>query len=346
MSLYDILEGKSPVLDTAPDNELIRNTMRKAAKMLLNYKKPVCAISGGSDSDIILDLLERVRCGTPITYVFYDTGIEYQASKDHLKYLEDKYNIEIVRRRAVKAVPFACKEYGLPFMSKLASDYIYRLQSHGFQFEDEPFEVLYKKYPNCKIALQWWCNESKKEDGKESRFCISRLKGLKEFMVANPPDFPISDKCCLAAKKRTKRAFIKEIGCCIEITGERRAEGGIRATAHTSCFSDNVRYGVPKYMPIYFWTDEDKKQYKEHYGIKYSDCYEVWGMHRTGCAGCPFGTHFEDELEIIHKYEPKLELAVNNIFGKSYEYTRAYREFKSKLSPKKDDSTQETIEGF
>lgn len=40
--------------------------------MLLNsYKNPVCSISGGSDSDVMLDLLERVRAGRKITYVFF-----------------------------------------------------------------------------------------------------------------------------------------------------------------------------------------------------------------------------------------------------------------------------------
>lgn len=48
-------------------------------------------------------------------------------------------------------------------------------------------------------------------------------------------------------------------------------------------------------------------------------------MRRTGCAGCPYGKNFEEELEIIRKYEPRLYNAVNNIFGKSYRYTRNYR---------------------
>lgn len=45
------------------------------------------------------------------------------------------------------------------------------------------------------------------------------------------------------------------------------------------------------------------------------------------CACCPYGRDFEEELKIIEKYEPKLFIAVNNIFGESYKYTRKYREF-------------------
>lgn len=114
----------------------------------------------------------------------------------------------------------------------------------------------------------------------------------------------------------------------LNIVGERRAEGGLRATAHHSCFEPTHKSGIPKYMPLYFWTDADKQQYKEHYGLLYSDCYEVYGMKRTGCCGCPFNSRFEEDLEIAKQHEPQLYKAAIHIFGESYEYTRAYRVFK------------------
>ena len=72
-----------------------------------------------------------------------------------------------------------------------------RLQKHGFKWEDEPFDELIKKYPKCRSALKWWCNEN------GERLSISRNKWLKEFIVANPPDFFISGDCCYYAKKIT-----------------------------------------------------------------------------------------------------------------------------------------------
>ena len=38
------------------------------------------------------------------------------------------------------------------------SEWIERLQRHNFQWEDKSFDELYKEYPKCKVALQWWCN--------------------------------------------------------------------------------------------------------------------------------------------------------------------------------------------
>ena len=152
--------------------------------------------------------------------------------------------------------------------------------------------------------------------------------------MSNPPDFKISDKCCNGAKKNPAKTFYKEIDCCLRIIGERRSEGGIRAQRHRSCFDPVADGEVPSYRPLFFWTDEDKQQYKDHYGIRYSDCYELYGMKRTGCAGCPFNSRFEEALQTIHEYEPKLGLAVQNIFGKSYDYTRKYREFKAQTKKK------------
>lgn len=106
------------ILSNAPDNQLIRNTMIKADKLLDSYKNPVCSISGGSDSDIMLDLIERIRGDRPVIYVFFDTGIEYAATKRHLEYLEKRYCIHIERVSANLPVPSGCKKYGLPFISK------------------------------------------------------------------------------------------------------------------------------------------------------------------------------------------------------------------------------------
>lgn len=171
------------VLNAAPENELIRNTMKKADLLLNSYKNPVCSVSGGSDSDVMLDLLERVRGNRKVTYVFFDTGIEYRATLRHLDELEAKYGIEIVRRKAKKPVPVGCKEYGVPFFSKEISQKISYLQAHGFQWENEPFEVLNERYTGCKAGLKWWTCEH----GERSKFSINSKAGMKEFMLSTPP---------------------------------------------------------------------------------------------------------------------------------------------------------------
>lgn len=292
------------------------------------YDKIVCSVSGGSDSDIMLDICVKLDVDKRIKYVWFNTGLEYEATKKHLTYLENKYGITIEREKAVKPIPICCREYGQPFLSKQISEFIYRLQRNGFKWEDKSYDELIREYPNCKSALKWWCNRyDKRKNGSESSFNINYYKHLKEFMVLNPPEFPISPKCCYYAKKKVAERFKKTNDIELSLVGVRKAEGGARATAYKTCFSPSEN-GPNEYRPIFWYKNETKKIYEETYNVTHSDCYTVYGMDRTGCAGCPFGKYFEKELDILEKYEPKLYRAVNKIFGKSYEYTRKYKEFK------------------
>ena len=57
----------------------------------------------------------------------------------------------------------------------------------------------------------------------------------------------------------------------------------------------------------------------------------------TGCVGCPFSKHTNEELAIIEKYEQNLYKAAVNIFGKSYKYTKKYREFVKMMKAKEKE---------
>lgn len=267
-----------------------------------------------------------IRCGgkEKTTFVFIDTGLEYGATIAHLNYLESKYGITIDRIKAEKSIPRCVLEYGVPFWGKFPSEMIYRLQSHNFQFEDEPYDALIQKYPNCQTALKWWCNIGK----GTTMYIIDRAPYLKEFMIQNPPDFKISNKCCEYAKKKTSGGIQKRINCDLVCIGVRKAESGIRAS-HKTCFSE--RNGANHFRPIFWFRDSDKEEYCSHYGVVHSKCYTEYGLERTGCFGCPFGKRFEQELLSIEQYEPKLLKAANAIFGKSYDYTRRYLDFRDKM---------------
>lgn len=292
-----------------------------------SYETIQVSVSGGADSDIMVDICTKFDHDNKIKYVFFNTGIEYQATKEHLDNLEKKYNIEIERVRVEKSVAFTCRNYGVPFLSKFVSENIKRLQKHGFKWEDESFEVLDERYPNCKSALKWWCNAY----GEKSRFNINANKYLKEFIITNPPDFMISPTCCTYSKKNPSLSYSKSNNIDVVFLGIRKFENGIRSQKYANCFSPGTAYD--NYRPIFWFTDEDKKTYEDCFDVVHSKCYTEYGLNRTGCAGCPFGSRFEDELKVIEKYEPKLYKAINNIFGKSYDYTRKYREFKRNYKP-------------
>ena len=320
------------LLENCPKNQTIGDNLVRAWSKINSskYEKIVCSISGGSDSDVMLDICIKCDKDNKIEYVWFDTGLEYQATKDHLKFLEQKYEIEIKSYKAIKPIPLSCKQYGQPFISKNVSEMIDRLQKHNFQWEDESLDILLPRYcewsvakqdwVGCKAALMWWCNAN-----TSPRFCIKFNKWLKEFMMKNPPDYKISSKCCQYAKKNVLHKLLSEEGYDLNIFGVRKAEGGIRSTSYKNCFDESDK--CDNYRPLFWYVNSDKEDYEKHYGITHSKCYTEYGLKRTGCAGCPFGRDFEQELDIIEKYEPKLFVAVNNIFGDGYEYTRKYREF-------------------
>lgn len=319
MSKLDELMKQSPTIAILDSFVITNNKLKNP-----NYENIVASISGGADSDLVLDILSKLDSDKKVQYIFFDTGLEYQATKDHLKYLEDKYGIEIKVEKAVKPIPTCCRTYGQPFLSKQVSEWIERLQKHNFKWEDKPFEELLKEYPKCKAALKWWCNKW----GEKSKFNISYNKWLKEFMIANPPKDKFSNKCCHYAKKLVAQKYKEANDIHLSITGVRKSEGGARASAYKNCFTSRQDDGQADEFRVIFWyKEDDKRAYEVEFDITHSKCYTEYGLKRTGCAGCPFGGDFEQELEVIKEHEPKLYKAVNNIFGDSYEYTRKYREF-------------------
>ena len=317
------------LLEKSSSNQTITDSIIKAWSKINSskYKKILCSISGGSDSDIMLDLLWRCDINNKIEYVWFDTGLEYQATKDHIKFLESKYDISIISHKAQKPIPISCKQYGQPFLSKYVSQKIWYLQKLNFSWIDLPFEELCKTWP--KYLMKWWCNQYQPIN---SQYNIARNKWLKEFLIAYAPTFSISAECCEYAKKKVSSSIMKESNFDMKCIGIRKYEGGIRATIYKNCFDGDGSNSYDNFRPIFWYTNLDKADYENIFHIIHSRCYTEYGLIRTGCSGCPFEKKFEEELKIIGQYEPKLYIAANNIFKDSYEYTRKYREFCKRMN--------------
>lgn len=193
---------------------------------------------------------------------------------------------------------------------------------------------LKERYPKCESLINFLCCcNSAGEPRPNIQLVINSSKYMRDFIGEYPPDFKISAKCCDYCKKQVAHKVQK--GYDLIITGERRAEGGVRSVPRkdntTLCFTQTSS-GQYRLRPLYYVSDDDKKWYKDYYGIKYSDAYEVYGLTRTGCCGCPISYKAVDDLELIRPYEPNVVKAAWNIFGKSYEYRQKYNDYKAKKS--------------
>lgn len=316
------------------------------AKRIREHPKAICSYSGGSDSDILLDLIERTRATIPmlppVKYVFFNTGLEMQAIKDHVKETAKKYGVEIETVCPEKSIVQASREYGIPFLSKAMSDGLgyWQKKNVPLSIADEfalakdkttKRQELNERYPKCVQVINFLCSCNSVGEPQRSQISINAYKFLLDFIREFPPDFQISDKCCDYCKKQP--AHMAQKGYDLIITGERKAEGGLRTVSHngnaTPCFTE-TRDGQYRFRPLYYVSNSDKVWYKERYGIKYSDAYEVYGLTRTGCCGCPISHKATEGLEKIRPYEPYVVKATYNIFGASYAYRAKYNAYKEK----------------
>lgn len=317
---------------------------------LKQHPNAICSYSGGADSDILIDLIERTRkiftSLPPVKYVFFNTGLEMKATKDHVRVVAEKYGVEIEECRPKVSIVRASREHGIPFVSKIMSGGLEEWQKKGVPLsiadeyakaEDKAAkrQELKERYPKCQSLINFLCCcNSAGEPRPDIQLVINSSKYMLDFIRECPPDFQISAKCCDYCKKQLAHRVQK--GFEMVITGERRDEGGMRSVprseqwneTNTMCFAQSSD-GKYRFRPLYYVTDKDKAWYKEYYGITYSDAYEVYGLTRTGCCGCPISYKAVADLEKIRPYEPNVVKAAWNLFGKSYEYRRKYNEYKA-----------------
>lgn len=314
------------------------------AKRLVEHPNAICSYSGGSDSDIMIDLIERTRRAfelPPIKYVFFNTGLEMKATKDHVKDTAKKYGVDIETVRPKISIVQASRKYGIPFVSKIMSGGFEEWQKKGvpLSIADEYNDAedkqakrkeLRERYPNCESLINFLCCCNKDGDPRPNiQLVINSSLYMLDFIKEYPPDFKVSAKCCDYCKKQPAHNIQK--GYEMIITGERRDEGGMRSVPRkdctTMCFTETSS-GQYRLRPLYYVKDDDKAWYKENYNIRYSDAYEVYGLTRTGCCGCPISYKAIEDLEKIKPFEPNVVKAAWNIFGKSYEYRVKYNEYK------------------
>ena len=67
------------LLKSCPKNQIIGDNLVRAWSKINSrkYKNILCSISGGSDSDVMLDIVWRCDKDNKVTYVWFDTGLEY-----------------------------------------------------------------------------------------------------------------------------------------------------------------------------------------------------------------------------------------------------------------------------
>ncbi len=259
-------------------------------KHQIEHKQIMLAFSGGKDSMVCYTMLKELNLLEKVKVVFSNTKMEFDAQMEFIKQLG---GIEILENNT--ALPLIYIDYGLPLQSKLVSDMISRLQRHNFDFVNDTYkdyDYLCAKYPKATGAIAWLVGKN---------FTMNCPKWLKRQL--KDIDFKVSPKCCTKLKKEPFKKYEKENNIKLKILGIRKAEGGLRSVVYKSCFFEkNDQYW---YLPLLDFNDDEIAQLIKDKNIPLSKAYTLYGCDRTGCVGCPYAKNWEQELEILKKYEPK-----------------------------------------
>lgn len=180
----------------------IDRTLGKMQEHFSKHNKVLISVSGGSDSDCVVHLICKYmpeylpKC----SFVFINTGLEYAATKRHLDDLEQKYGIAIERIRG-KSVVWAVRKYGVPILNKAKAKSLDLFLRRTPKGEYLVFEAngTYYGFTEAERRLARYLDEHK---------------------------ISVSQKCCDVSKKKPAEKYIKEHGIDLDVTGERRAEGG------------------------------------------------------------------------------------------------------------------------
>lgn len=324
------------------------------AKRLREHPNAMCSYSGGSDSDIMMHMIESVRTIfnlPPIKYFFFETGLEMAATRRHVREQAERYGVEITTVRPKKNIVQATREYGQPFVSKIMSAGLEGVQKKGIPLsiheeynnaEDKAAkrQELKERYPGCETTINFLCCcNSKGEPRPDIQLVINSSKYMLDFIRENPIPFKVSNRCCDICKKQPAHEIEKQFE--MIITGERRDEGGMRSVprgdSSSMCFTETAK-GTFRLRPLFYVSNADKQWYKNYYGLKYSDAYEVYGLKRTGCCGCAISARAAADLELIRPYEPNVVKAACAIFGDSYRYRAKYNEYKAMRREQEKDA--------
>ena len=175
---------------------------------LKDHPNAICSYSGGADSDIMIDLIERTRnlfSLPPIKYVFCNTGLEMEATKRHVREIAERYNVEIQTVRPKLNIVQATRKYGVPFVSKIMSAGLEEWQKKGVPLsiadeyndaEDKAAkrQELRERYPKCESLINFLCCCNRDGEPRPNiQLVINSSRYMKDFIGEYPP--PISYIC-------------------------------------------------------------------------------------------------------------------------------------------------------
>lgn len=266
------------------ENEfLLQDRLAKIKSTIAKYGEEnfYQSFSGGKDSTVLSALLDMACPGNKIPRVYANTGIEYRLILDFVEREREKeHPWELVILKPTKNIRQMLEEDGYPFKSKFHAEAVALYQA------GKKDHVLCKEY---RTRMSPW----------NSRKCPKRL--LYQF-EDEWQGLKISDKCCDRLKKEPLHRYQKESGKIYSIIGIMPSEGGRREKAKCMVFRDDKLKAFQPLVPV---TKEWEDWFIEAHNVDICEIYKPpYNFERTGCKGCPFALHLQQELDTLERFFP------------------------------------------
>lgn len=240
------------------------------------------SFSGGKDSTVLVDIIDKMGGYTDIPLVYVDTGLEYPEIREFVK----GYGDRVTWLRPHKNFKQVIQDHGYPFISKEVSKIVnggrefYRAAVEKYGTED--WEELAKKFDGmpCKSIKNLYTfaqftgyltldNKIKVGAPKEEYSNFSN-KSRWRFLVES--DFKISNACCQVMKKSPAARYTNETGR-HGMTAMMAAESKLRTVQWKTNGCNGFDMKKPISNPMAFWTEQDVLLYIKKFGVEICSVY-------------------------------------------------------------------------
>lgn len=265
------------------------------------------AFSGGKDSTVLSALVDMALPDNKIPRVYANTGIELNIIRDFVYDMAEHDDRVVIVKPSIPIKPMLERD-GYPFKSKYHSGILELYQRRGID------NITVFKYLGLK-------------EGYGSKYrCPKKL----EYQFTKDFKLKVSDKCCKRMKEEPLNEWAKSNHKTCRILGIMPSEGGRRAT--TKCLAFKNRGKTLSFHPLAVVTKEWEDWLIDEYNINICDIYkDPYNFERTGCKGCPFNIHIQQELDILKQHFPNEYKQCEIIWKPVYD---EYRRIGYRLKPK------------
>ena len=248
----------------------------------INPKEYYLSYSGGRDSHFLYWFIKEYLHDKNIQIVAVNTYMEHKEISARMKKYADVVLTPKLKPMEIK------KKYGSPCFSKMQDDIIDRYQK------------------GCRSASIMQFINGTKNDGKT---WYSLNKQARELLLSNQLHH-VSALCCKYLKKLPMKEYEKANNR-KAILGVRGSESTMRKSQYKSCFTKDG-----KFTPLHDLTDEILNAIYKHYNIETPNVYNY--VSRTGCLGCPYGSHYGDTRKDLELATPNQRRFIKEYFKESY----------------------------